>query len=245
MRALSDNDILAIWETGAGQHPLDRALTILAGAAADGGCARLASLSLGERDLQIWDLRARTFGPEVEALTQCPVCSEAIEFQFAVADVRVASPDSPAKEHEVSVNEWSVRFRLPDSRDLAAIVAGGHRRDRAVSELAARCFIGVEQRGSSASFSELPVEVWEAVERKMAMLDPQAEVRFALSCPACGHTWNALFDIVSFFWSEISALALRLLREVDVLARAYGWRESEILALSPARRQAYLELVRS
>jgi hypothetical protein len=32
--------------------------------------------------------------------------------------------------------------------------------------------------------------------------------------------------------------------EVDALARAYGWREADILALSPARRAAYLELAR-
>jgi hypothetical protein len=35
------------------------------------------------------------------------------------------------------------------------------------------------------------------------------------------------------------------LRDVHELASAYGWRESEILALSPQRRQAYLELVRA
>jgi hypothetical protein len=29
---------------------------------------------------------------------------------------------------------------------------------------------------------------------------------------------------------------------VDALARAYGWRESDILALSAPRRRAYLEL---
>jgi hypothetical protein len=34
-----------------------------------------------------------------------------------------------------------------------------------------------------------------------------------------------------------------LLTEVHRLAQAYGWREAEILALSEARRHAYLELV--
>jgi hypothetical protein len=29
---------------------------------------------------------------------------------------------------------------------------------------------------------------------------------------------------------------------VDVLARAYGWSERQILSLSHARRQAYLEI---
>jgi len=46
-----------------------------------------------------------------------------------------------------------------------------------------------------------------------------------------------------FFWAELAAEAKRLLREVDALARAYGWREADILALSSQRRHAYLELV--
>jgi hypothetical protein len=33
------------------------------------------------------------------------------------------------------------------------------------------------------------------------------------------------------------------LHEVDLLARAYGWTEPEVLALSEARRAAYLRLV--
>jgi hypothetical protein len=34
-----------------------------------------------------------------------------------------------------------------------------------------------------------------------------------------------------------------LLREIEALARAYGWSEREILDLSPQRRHTYLELV--
>ena len=62
-------------------------------------------------------------------------------------------------------------------------------------------------------------------------------------CPACRHRWQAVFDILTFFWTEIRREARRLLEHVHVLARAYGWREGEILALSERRRQAYLEMV--
>ena len=40
----------------------------------------------------------------------------------------------------------------------------------------------------------------------------------------------------------IAGRALRLLGHVHALARAYGWREADILAMSPARRQVYLDL---
>jgi hypothetical protein len=64
-----------------------------------------------------------------------------------------------------------------------------------------------------------------------------------LTCPQCAHQWQAPLDIVSFLWSEVHAWAIRLLREIHELASAYGWSEAEILALSPWRRRAYLELV--
>ena len=78
---------------------------------------------------------------------------------------------------------------------------------------------------------------------QMALADPQADVQLNLSCPACNHHWQSVFDIVSFFWSEIHAWAQRTLREIHALASAYGWREADILALSPRRRQLYLEMI--
>ena len=44
-------------------------------------------------------------------------------------------------------------------------------------------------------------------------------------------------------WTEVQAHAAQLLRDVHLLASNYGWREAEILNLSPVRRQAYLELI--
>ena len=65
-----------------------------------------------------------------------------------------------------------------------------------------------------------------------------------MTCPACGRFWQAAFDIASYLWSELDALAQRLLGEVHTLARAYGWREADVLSMSPWRRQFYLEMVR-
>jgi hypothetical protein len=64
-----------------------------------------------------------------------------------------------------------------------------------------------------------------------------------MSCPACQHEWLAMFDILSFFWTEIEAWAYRTLRQVHTLASAYGWREADVLAISAWRRQRYLEMV--
>ena len=63
------------------------------------------------------------------------------------------------------------------------------------------------------------------------------------ACASCGHRHEVAFDIASFFWGEIDAWASRTFLDVHALAKAYGWREAEILAMSPRRRQHYLDLV--
>ena len=54
----------------------------------------------------------------------------------------------------------------------------------------------------------------------------------------------SVFDELTVTVTETyDAWALRTLAEVHRLASAYGWREQDILALSPARRQLYLGMV--
>ena len=62
-------------------------------------------------------------------------------------------------------------------------------------------------------------------------------------CADCGHAWDALLDIGACFWAELASHARQLMDSVHRLASAYGWCEADILALSPARRSAYLAMV--
>src|SRR5262249_26139255 len=94
----------------------------------------------------------------------------------------------------------------------------------------------------SGPAGELPAEIRASVARAMAEADPLAEVLADIVCPSCEGAFVADVDLGAFVWAELRVRALRLLREVDALARAYGWSESEVLALSARRRAAYLEL---
>jgi hypothetical protein len=77
----------------------------------------------------------------------------------------------------------------------------------------------------------------------MALHDPQSAIDLSLTCPACGHAWQATFDIADFLWREVTARARRLVSDVHTLALAYGWREDDILAMGDGRRRMYLDLV--
>ena len=73
--------------------------------------------------------------------------------------------------------------------------------------------------------------------------DPLALIELGGACPQCGLTWSAFLDVALFVWREVQHWAQRTLQDVHLLARAYGWREDEILRLSPVRRQAYLQMI--
>jgi hypothetical protein len=239
MQSLTPEKILALWEIARPQHPLDRALTILA--AASPGVARdtLAELSIAERDARLLHLRTLLVGSRAEGFAECPRCAERLEFSFDTADF-VAPTEVSKSAQEVALQGRCVGFRLPSSRDLAETVAAPDARE-ALRRLVERCLLPNDKVWPNES--DLPDELVESLSRAMLAADPRAEIVLDLNCPACAHRWNLLFDVAEFFWTEIGAQARRLLREIDALARAYGWTEREILDLPPQRRQTYLELI--
>lgn len=241
MQGLSAAKLLGAWETGIDQSPLQRALTLLVAACPDIPSEILAQLSIGERDARLLTLREQIFGSRLSSLVNCPCCNEALELGFDVSDIR-AEAGCEGDAMGFSAAEYEVSFRLPNSLDLFAI---DERRDVILGRqlLFQRCVVTARHKGENCPADLLPAEIIDRVAAQMSQADPQADVQLALSCPQCSHEWRAVFDIVSFFWAEISAWASRILREVHALASAYGWREADILAMSPRRRQCYLDMV--
>ena len=227
-----------MWESGAARTQVERALLLLAHACPEESWEELASLPIGRRDARLLTLREWTMGPSLCCVARCPSCAEPVELNFSVADVR-HDPSSPVESLSLEAHGYTVAFRLPDSVDLT--VVDGHGDARRV--LLERCLSGAVYRGRKRSVKRLPAKVVDAVVRRMAEADPQADVHTTLTCPACAHAWLATFDIVSFFLAELEVWVYRVLRDVHRLASAYGWREADILALSPRRRQFYLEMV--
>lgn len=242
MRPLRASELLDAWERGLGEPPWTRALALLSAACSDAAPEALARLSFGERDARLLTLREWAFGSQLLGVANCSACGERLEWIFNVADLRVSEPPQLSGDLSLELDRYCVSFRLPNTLDLAS-VAEGHDAASAGELLLEKCVLETRCDGQTISINEMPTAVTDAVVKRMAEADPQADLRLDLSCPACGHRWQALFDIESFFWSEINAWAQRVLAEVHTLATAYGWRERDILDLSPRRRQFYLGLV--
>jgi hypothetical protein len=83
----------------------------------------------------------------------------------------------------------------------------------------------------------------EKIENGLEALDPCANIELSLVCGNCAHAWAAPFDVAAVLWDEVEARARALLATVHTLARAYGWSERDVLALSEQRRAAYFDMV--
>lgn len=243
MRSLTATDILRIWELGERQGPFDQALTLLAATYPERTLDQLADLSLGQRDRLLFRLRERLFGSELRGFAECPKCRERLEFGLGISEIcRSAPTEVTTAEQSCSIEGFDLYFRMPTSRDMiSAAACRGPQQARKL--LIQHCLQECRQDGRVVTCEELPEYVIGTVGQRLSQCDPMQEVLLDLTCPACQHDWQSLLDIVTFLWAELGNQAKKLLREVHLLARAYGWREADILALTARRRRAYLEMV--
>lgn len=200
------------------------------------GEAQPEALPIGERDARLIELRARTFGPVLELVVECPRCRDPLEFSVEAARLAERAPLPPLR---LALSDGEVEFRLLDSRDLQAAAT----MEDPARRLFERSVVAVRRRGVTLDASALDEAERARLSEHLAEIEP--DLAFALHCPTCEHDWQAPFDPGAFLYTEVTAAAQRILREVATLAAAFGWSEPEVLALSAARRRAYLELAGS
>ena len=238
---LAPEALLDIWERGSARHLFDQALLILQRACPAETHESLSGLTIGQRDALLLLVRAQTFGDRMESYVECPSCMERLEFTLScetlLADAAYSGPRQ--KKFACAGVEWELR--APTSRDLAVVALASE--SEAVDALLTCCVTP-----ASAS-TDLLVQWTDSLRAtlaaELASLDPQAEIRIELTCPACKHIWHSVFDITAFLSKEIPAHSRRLLQEVDVLARRYGWAESDVLRMSGTRRRFYVQMALS
>lgn len=255
MAAVTDLALLSAWESASGQSAPDRAVT-LAAAVSGLPAGDVADLPLGACDLLLLQLREQCFGPRLEGLAECPRCGAELEVGIDVDELRVAGPGGDravadadggrtvpgavgGRTATVAVAGRTVELRPLTSHDVRRF---GSDRDR----LLAQCIVGEPGGAVQPVGTDEPAApsraLLDAVEAQLDALDPQAAPTVDLDCPSCGATWPASVDIAEFVWSEVDRFARRLLSDVHTLASAYGWREPDVLAISPLRRRFYLQV---
>lgn len=233
--------MLRLWDAAAALHPIDRTLALLRAGAPEIPFEVLAALPIGERERCAAALRIVTFGLAAEGANDCPACGLVHQIDPPLAEI-LAGPPVAGEPWPLTVGDFELLVRVPDSRDQAAITRCGDAGE-ARRMLLGRCVLAATCDGDRVEPAALPDDVVAGLGEALAERDAFAETLITLRCAGCGEPWTMVFDAGEFLWGEVVMRARRLLREVDLLARSYHWSEAEVLAMSAQRRQAYLELV--
>jgi hypothetical protein len=237
MITLSAADLLCMWERAAAVNPGERALALAA------GCSGLTTsaafqLTVGDRDRRLIVAHRGLFGKRVTGRADCPACFEPLEVNLDLADFDLPA-SSVCKEFRVA--DCEVEWRMPTAGDMA-VIARMSPPETARARLIRQCVTRVTHRNEEVHPAQWPQELVTALSQAVAAADPLADVQIGLTCVRCENRWSIGFDPSAFLWTEIDNLARRLLSEVHRLASAYHWREADILAMSAARRAAYLRM---
>jgi hypothetical protein len=238
MRPLDGHSILEAWDRGLSQNALGRALVMLAAGSPERGARELLATPIVDRDRELLERRRATFGDVLRGFVPCASCGTSLEVEARVSSLlqrldRIRTDRAATRE----VGGFVVSMRPATSEDLAVATAAPE--DPGASRLLLRrCACVRPDAELSGELEQVAIEMFEDLHR-------DAEILFTLDCPACGATQTSELDIARFLWRELASAGISLLRDIDELARAYGWSEDAILRMSPARREFYLELVRS
>lgn len=82
-----------------------------------------------------------------------------------------------------------------------------------------------------------------AIGAALAELDPLVDFTVSCVCPSCDTPTDIAVDLEGLALARLAAVRRTLLADVHALASAYGWTESEVLAVPPERRLRYRELI--
>lgn len=217
-------------------HPIDRDM--------------VRSLTVGDREALLLHLRRLTLGDRLNCIVRCPdlECSEAMDLELSCSRLLLPTYEDPRPVFDRTIvdggKDYYVRFRSPNGHDQEAAAPIALRNlSAAYSCVMKRCVERVVARDSGREIADYPEGIARGIARAMAEVDPQAELRLSAVCTACESPFSVLLDAAMFFFREIEARGKQLYHQVHRLASRYHWAESEILRMTPRKRERYLSFL--
>jgi hypothetical protein len=239
MSAADPGWLLRAWEAGGSASPTARGAVLCEAAGVAPTLDAALDLALDELSSALARMYRREFGCTAQGLLTCDRCGEALDVEVPLgrlADAAATEPETVLRTPSGRV----VRLRVPSTRDVLEV----GERDDVVTALVERCVSDAAPTVTSSGAAPLDSVDLAAVDAQLQALAGAAAVTVSAVCPSCGTHLSAPVDVADFVWERVQQHAPALLADIADLARAFGWTEHEILALSPARRGAYLLLVR-
>jgi len=202
-----------------------------------GADLRWTELTATDLDAAILLVRQEAFGEIIDADAECVQCRGRMNIVFRLSEyIAHHMPNRPRNVVPAKTEGWfclsgtDVAFRIPTCADELAVV--GHPQPEA--ELSRRCIDPAELGG----------RMFARVEKAMETMAPLLGDYLRAKCPVCEADADIRFEPREFAFRELCDQAAFIYDDVHLIALAYHWSESEILALPRSRRLRYAEMVR-
>lgn len=232
-----NQSVLQAWELGLGRPTAERAMLALEIMSSEDRPA--VSDPLFARDAALIALRIALVGASLDAVVRCPACETEFDLPLDLSAFDRVPP--VAEPVSVEGDGFAATVRPPVTQDLLELPSSLPP-DAFAAALFQRCVATATFHGDPVGPASLPPAIRTAAATALSARDMESP--FAnLTCDQCGHAWQAPLDIARVLLRDIDTWARRQLDEVHRIASAYHWGESDILALSPARRRVYLEAI--
>ena len=181
--------------------------------------------------MTLLSLSAEGSPPSLEATCPAPGCCAAIELEVPF-DALLERAEAATGRVQFAADSGEIELRRPSGADLRRWAETSPSELEMVRDLLVR-----------GTVDELSERELARIEEAISRHDPLVDCAVNGVCPDCGKGFEIPLDLERLALDALSRVRRRLLRTVDRLACAYGWSESEILALPAWRRDCYLHLI--
>lgn len=194
-----------------------------------------AALPVADRDQLLLAVFVDNYGPAIVTTVCCNACECKFEIDFSVTELT----DSLMQEHAECVQgkdttypfriPGGTPFRLPTGEDELAVL--GMQPEEAAAELLSRCLPAGAKKNNTTTLQQ-------AMQKTAPLLDAEFEAR----CPECSGVQWFHFNLQHYLLTSLMNEREKLVAEVHLLAKAYGWGLNEILELPRKIRKSHVAL---
>ena len=203
----------------------------------------LIQLTACDRDRLLAVIYSRIYGRRVDSSAICAACGEAFDLHFDLADLIDTLLSSTETELIQTQPDRSyllpegIRFRLPTAEDELAVI--GMSQEDAETLLLQRCMLAPESQEIEKGVNDFLAKIQSA----MAALAPLVDTELDAKCPECSYMQQVHFDLQHFLLQALCNDRDQLMRDLHILASAYGWGLNEILRLARSQRKSLVAMV--
>jgi hypothetical protein len=166
----------------------------------------------------------------------CSACGAMADLMFSIDEVPRTAPGAGFPAVEIGTTLGLRSFEAPNGYHEERFALQPTEDPRRV--FAALCGLSETAEADATRFD---ADDLARIDMALEEMSPEIADRVSAVCAVCGERSEMMIDPLGFAFPSVESV----LRDVHLIARAYGWSEEQILAMPIARRQAYVSMIRT